>query len=168
MYTHAHKNWIQPTTKKQLNVRDELVKRWKKKLHDMMTELFRALNLRHLLTFEISIIKNLQNWRLTSSDYVHTWWPFFFCCFLCKTQRDAICRNQEPTDKTWDRYSTFYGRIFVNENSFKCIWFICYSFKQFNGVASWRGKKKVCVWIWFRMKISNITWILNESSNAKK
>ena len=28
MYTHTHtKNWIQPTTKKQLNVRDELVKR---------------------------------------------------------------------------------------------------------------------------------------------
>lgn len=39
VYTHAHKNWIQPTTKKQLNVvRDELVK--KKKLHDMMTELY--------------------------------------------------------------------------------------------------------------------------------
>ena len=109
--------------------------------------------------------------RLTSNELglcTHVMAVFFCCCFLCKTQRDAICRNQEPTDKTWDRYSTFYGGIFGNENSFKCIWFICYSFKQFNGVASWRGKKKVCVWIWFRMKISNITWILNESSNAKK
>ena len=28
------------------------------------------------------------------------------------------------------------------------FWFVCYSFKQFNGVACWRGgKKKICVWI---------------------
>ena len=87
--------------------------------------------------------KNLQNWRLTSSDYVHTWGPFFFVVVSCvrpNVMPFAAIRNQQRKLVTGiQRSMGEYSWMKTRSNVF---WFVCYSFKQFNGVACWRGGKK--------------------------
>ena len=84
----------------------------------------------------------------------------FFVLLLCKIQRDAICRNQEPTERklvTGIQRSMGWG-IFVNENSFK-MYLMSFVTHLNNLTVStvFLERKMFASEFVCRMKISNIT-----------